>query len=381
MHYLIENIETYDPQPLGRISVLSIGSRIAKLGAIDRRGLDLLGLEYEVIDGRNRLLLPGFIDVHEHLLGGSGEGGFGTQTPPIFLDEIVRGGITTVVGTLGVDSTTTTMQALVAKAKALADQGLTAWCYVGGYSVPPATVTGVLRDDLLLVAEIIGAGEIAISDHRCTDPSARELARVVDDAHVAGLLSGKAGITHFHVGDKPKRLSLLREILDEFNVDPGSLYPTHIERTPELFEEALELVARGVNVDIDVVEKDLHKWLRRYFDSGANRNRLTVSSDSFLTSPGNLYNQLRDCVVRQQFALEEVLPLVTTNPARILKFPTKGKVKVDADADLVLVEKGTLEITDVFALGRPMIRDGQLQARERFLEKSDRHIRLEGKLH
>ncbi len=361
MNWLFENIETYAPHRLGPVSVLVFGSEISKVGAVDRRALDALGIPYETIDGHGRILVPGLIDVHEHLLGASAEKGFGTQTPPIFFQEIVAAGITTVIGTLGVDSTTTNMPGLVAKVKSLVDQGLSAWCWVGGYSVPPATITGSVRNDILLISEIIGSGEIAISDHRCTDPDAHELARVVDDTHVAGLLTGKAGVTHFHVGKKTKRLSLLKQLLDEFAVEPESLYPTHVERSKEHLKEAIALVKRGVTVDMDVVHKDLAVWLPQYFESGADRSRLTISSDSFLTSPANLYRQLRHCIVEYGLQMEDVIPLVTANPARVLKLPRKGIIEPGADADLLILDSKTLDIRDVFAKGKLMVREGQLR--------------------
>jgi beta-aspartyl-dipeptidase (metallo-type) len=153
-----------------------------------------------VIDATDSLVTPGLIDPHEHLAGGSGEQGFSTQTPEIFPGELVNAGITTVVGCLGVDTTTKTMPALLARAKAFREEGITAFIYTGGYNVPPTTLTGSVRNDIMFVEEVIGAGEVATSDLRATEPTAQELARLVSDAYAGGLLSRKAGVTHFHVG-------------------------------------------------------------------------------------------------------------------------------------------------------------------------------------
>ena len=117
-------------------------------------------------------IAPGLVDPHEHLLGGSGEEGFSSQTPEIFLREIATAGVTTVVGCLGVDTTTKTMPGLLARAKALSEEGLTAFIWSGGCNVPPTTITGSLRDDLIFIDEVIGAGEVAISDNRATEPTA-----------------------------------------------------------------------------------------------------------------------------------------------------------------------------------------------------------------
>src|SRR5262245_44736869 len=120
MFTLIENGLIFAPERRGRQSVLIAGGTIAKLGQIDRRSIEAMGLELDVIDASDCFVTPGLIDPHQHLIGGSGEEGFSTQSPEIAPDELIAAGITTVVGCLGVDTTTKTMPALLAKAKALA---------------------------------------------------------------------------------------------------------------------------------------------------------------------------------------------------------------------------------------------------------------------
>src|SRR3954469_15329744 len=249
MFVIIQNGEVYTPEPAAKVSVLVAGDKIARLGSIDSAAIDGLGLGLETLDATDAFVFPGLIDPHEHLIGGSGESGFATLTPEIQLQELVRGGITTAVGCLGVDTTTRTMPALLAKAKGLTAEGLSAYIYTGGYNVPPVTLTGSVRSDLLLVQEVIGAGETAIADLRSTQPHVEEIARLVADAYVGGILSGKAGVTHFHVGPRQRRLAVLRALLDNYDVQPDSIYLTHIERSPELMDEAVALAQRGVMVD------------------------------------------------------------------------------------------------------------------------------------
>ena len=378
MFTLIENGDVYAPEPIGRQSVLITDGKIARVGPVDRRGLDLLKVDYEVIDAKGWLVTPGIIDPHEHLRGGSGNGGFSTETPPIYLQEIVTAGITTVVGTLGTDTTTANHAALLARVKGLREEGLSAYMYTGGYNVPPSTITGSVRDDIMLFDEVIGVGEIAISDNRSTDPDARELARVANDAFVGGMLSGKAGVSHFHVGDRPTGLDLVRIIIDDYHTDPGVLYPTHVERTKKLMDEALGLVKRGCTVDIDVVEKDLTKWVPYYLDHGGDPGRLTVSSDAFMTAPRNLYEQLRACARECGVALDTLLGFVTTNTARVLKLTKKGRLEAGMDADVLVLEPGSLNIVEVIAGGKRMVRDGALAVQERFLKECDRTIHLVG---
>jgi beta-aspartyl-dipeptidase (metallo-type) len=375
---LIENGEILSPKPRGRASVLLMGDRIAKIGKIKRNVVESLGIELDVIDATGCIITPGFIDPHEHLLGGSGEKGFSSQTPEITLSELVSAGITTVVGCLGVDTTMKTMAGLLAKAKGLREEGITAFIWTGGYNVPPTTVMNSVRDDIMFIEEVIGAGEVAIADERSTNPTTQELARLANDAYIGGMLSRKAGVTHFHVGDRNERLAPLRALLDTHEIEPSWLYPTHVERSEKLMMEAIELTKQGVTVDIDTVEEDLTKWLRFFFDKEGDRDHLTISSDASIKSPRTLFNQIRACIQDADFTLEQVLPLVTSNPARVLKLNRKGRLEAGCDADLLVLERNSLDIIAAVARGKQMMGGGRLVVAEKFLEGSNRSITLRG---
>src|SRR3954465_5991477 len=163
---LIEGGDVYAPEHLGRQSILLVDGKIGRVGDVDRAAVEAVGLDVDVIDASGCLVCPGFIDPHEHLLGGSGEEGFSTQTPEITLSEIVTAGITTVVGVLGVDTTMKTMAGLLARVKGLKEEGLSAFLWSGGYNVPPSSVTHSIRNDMMFIEEVVGAGEVAIADHR-----------------------------------------------------------------------------------------------------------------------------------------------------------------------------------------------------------------------
>jgi beta-aspartyl-dipeptidase (metallo-type) len=378
MIVLIEHGELYDPVPRGTQSILVANDRIEKIGLVDRRALDKLDVPYDVIDATGCAVVPGFVDPHEHLLGGSGEGSLALQSPEIFLREIVRAGITSVVGTLGVDTTMKTIAGLLARVKALKEEGLSAWLWTGGYNVPPTTVMGSIREDMLFVDEVVGAGEVAISDERGLNQSGQELAKLVRDTHVGGLLTGKAGLTHLHVGEEQTQLGPLREIIEDFQVKPEWLYPTHVQRNAHLLREAIDLANAGAFVDFDVVDQDLAKWLDFYIENGGPLDRLTISSDTDSSTPDLYYGQLCQLVVRHGYTLDLVLPLVTTNPATALKLSRKGCLEVGKDADIVVLSQGTLEVRDVLARGKRMIADGKPEVREKFLTKSSRNIDLVG---
>jgi beta-aspartyl-dipeptidase (metallo-type) len=295
MILVIENGEVYAPEPRGRSSVLIVNDRIVHVGTVNRPALDQLQLEYEVIDADGAIVAPGIIDPHQHLLGGSGEEGLSTQTPELFLSEIVASGITTVVGVLGVDTTMKTMAGLLARVKGLREEGLSTCIWSGGYNVPPRTIMGSIREDMLFIDECIGAGEIAISDERALSPSSGDLAKVIFDTHVGGMLASKAGITHIHVGDGASRLQPLRDVLEHHGVRPDWLYPTHVQRTEQLLDEAIAIQQEGMRIDFDTSSRDFVRWYRYFLAHGGNPTRLTIVGQRFgnarVALRGNLYGR------------------------------------------------------------------------------------------
>lgn len=337
---LIENGEIFAPESLGKVSVLLSGDKILKIGEIDYKSVKIIDSECNVIDAADCIITPGFIDPHEHILGGSGEEGFASQTPEISTSEIACAGITTIVGCLGVDTTMKTMAGLLAKAKGLKEEGLNAYLWTGGYDVPPTTISTSSRNDIMFIEEVIGAGEIAISDERSTDHVPHELARLVIDTHNGGMLAKKAGVTHFHVGSGEERLKPLTNLLEKFKViKPEWLYPTHITRSEDLMLEAIELANKGTFVDIDTVEEDLGKWVKFYKVKGGDLTKLTVSSDSSITSPQNLFKQIWQCIIENNFSISEILPLVTSNTAKVLKLDSKGEIAKGKSADILVLKK------------------------------------------
>jgi beta-aspartyl-dipeptidase (metallo-type) len=375
---LIENGDLFAPAPLGRQSILLLNGRIEKLGNVDRREVEALGREWEVIDASGCVVCPGLLDPHQHILGGSGECGFSSMTPEIFAEEVARYGITTVVGCLGLDVTMKNMNGLIGKTKALREEGIDAYAWTGGYRVPPATLTSGTREDILFIQEVIGVGEVAISDQRSMDPDPAELSKVVHEAHNGGMLGGKCGLTHFHLGEHKNGMAPIRELIDKYNAEPGWLYATHVERNETLMKEAIELAGRGMQVDIDVVEEDLAKWLRFYLDNGGDRRRLTISSDAAINSPRNLYEQMRVAVKEHRFSLDLVLGLATANTARVLRLEQQGTIEAGKRGHLLIMEKGSLDIVHVRAAGGWMVRDGSLVKHSTWLDGNKREIHLVG---
>jgi beta-aspartyl-dipeptidase (metallo-type) len=201
----------------------------------------------------------------------------------------------------------------------------------------------------------------------------------VVDSHVGGMLSRKAGVTHLHVGESPRRMKPLFDLLEAYpEVKPECLYPSHMNRSPEQQDEGIELVRRGAFMDLDAAEEDGAKWVRRYFDQGGDPARLTLSSDSDSSAPRKLYEMFRDCVRKYGLPLERVLPLVTANTAAVLKLASKGRLEEGKDADLLVLRKGSLEIVEVIARGKRIAREGELKVQEKVAETSSRELLLIG---
>ena len=378
MFTLIENGEVYSPEPLGKVSILLANNSIIKVGPTDAADLKRLGVDYEVIDASGCVVTPGLIDPHQHLLGGSGEEGFASQTQEISLSEIVSAGITTVVGCLGADTKMKTLPGLLAKVKGLEEEGLNARMWSGGYRVPPVSITDSVSDDIMFIDEVIGTGEVAIADERSSNPTKEELARIVHETYLAGKLSNKSGLVHIHVGNGDERLALLRDIIKHHSVRPEWLYVTHISRSEKLMNEAIELAKNGSWVDIDTVDENLAECLSFYMKNYGWEEKLTISSDASKTGPKNVLNQIRSCVIDHGFELERILPFVTYNTACALKLPHKGTVSAGKIADLLVMEKDGLELVEVISRGRRLIKNGSMAVKEKFLEDSNRSIELYG---
>ncbi|MDP4109819.1 MAG: amidohydrolase family protein, partial [Bacillota bacterium] len=204
-------------------------------------------------DGLNAF--PGLIDQHIHITGGGGEHGFSEHVTEIHIYDIINAGVSTVAGLLGADGVTRSLEALFAKAKTLEELGLSTYIYSGSYAMPPVSFTGSVLRDIILIDKVIGAGEIAISDHRSSQPDLPDMMKLASEVHLGGMISGKAGVLHIHVGDGKKGLEPLVKILDESDLPIGMFVPTHLNRNPELFRQATEYCRSGGNIDLTAGEK------------------------------------------------------------------------------------------------------------------------------
>lgn len=354
------------------LDVLVADSRIAAVG----EDLDVSGGLVETIDADGGVLVPGIVDVLTHPSGGGGEGGFGNRTAAIGFEAFRDAGITCPVGALGTDCIGRSLDVLFADVMALRAQGIDAHMLTGAYRVPPPTITGDIARDVALIAPVIGIGELAISDHRSAQPTPKELRRIAADARLGGTLAGKRGVVLVHVGDADSGLAPLRAALEGSALPVRSFYPTHVNRRPELLQEAVDFARDGGFIDITVSttpellelgEVAARGALRDAIAAGAPAERISLSSDAggslpvfrdgefaglSSAKPGVLLELVLDVLTQEPEFAATVIAAVTRNPADAVGLAHKGRIAAGADADIVVLDLDQKAPSHVLCKGR-----------------------------
>lgn len=371
---LFKNAQVYAPQELGVQDILTGGKSILVMAD----HIDIpAGIEVNTIDCTGLRLVPGLIDSHVHITGGGGEGGPASRMPELLLSMMLEGGVTTVIGCLGTDGITRTVESVLMKVKTLRAQGVSAWMYTGAYQVPPPTITGDLAKDIALFEEIIGIGEVAISDHRSSCPDMRELARIAAKARVAGMIGGKAGIVNMHMGDAVDPFRPIHDVVAGTELGYKQFIPTHCNRNSYIFEDAKEYGKKGY-VDITTSSYPYYAdeeikpsfALKELLAAGVPLNHITFTSDGCGSLPGfdpetgklikiemglpsSILRELKEAVLEDGIPLEKALQVATSNPADILKLTAKGYIREGYDADILVLDP-EFGIVHLMALGKLM---------------------------
>lgn len=377
---LIKNALVYAPAFIGKKDMLIAGGKIV---AIDDN-LSTLGNnnQIECIDASEKILVPGFVDSLVHITGGGGEGGFATRTPEMHVLEAFKGGVTTVIGVLGTDAVSRSLENLLAKAHCLEEQYLSVFCYTGSYHIPAVTVSGCIKRDIMFIEKFIGIGEVAIADHRSSQLTYNELAKLASETRVAGMLSGKAGIVSVHLGDEKSSLSLLHEVVTKTDIPINQFYPTHVNRSNKALHDGIEFALSGGFIDFTTStteqiiaqgETPAAQALAIALKSGVDIKNITMSSDGNASLPvfdnqGNLvdlqvgqvsslHQSMVDAVEKYDVPFDIALQSITSSPATILKLENKGRIKINSDADVVILNQGTLAIESVISKGELVIKN------------------------
>jgi beta-aspartyl-dipeptidase (metallo-type) len=389
MFKLIHQGHIFSPEDQGINDVLICGDKIVRI----EKDLYQLGkqLEAEVIPAAGKVVTPGFIDQHVHFLGGGDYEGPAGATTDILFSSLPKSGITTVVGCLGSDDTARNMLDLMRRARDIEKLGITTYLYSGSFNVPCPTITGNVRRDVMMIDKVLGV-KFAISEVMASLASIMEMAEAAKDAYLGGLISGKKGLTHIHVGKKPERMEPLFELLKVTNIPIQCFVPTHVNRlTPNVMEHAIRFLKMGGTVDMSAImspETGSPTSLRpdyaltEFLKEGIPIQQITLSSDGNVSMPifdekGNkvrlfnagvdhLYKTFLLFVKNSRMPFPDILRIITSNVAQLLGIEAKkGSIEVGKDADFVILSKD-YEIRTVLARGQTMVEEGHLLVKSDF---------------
>ncbi len=369
---LIKNTNLYTPQSLGKKDILIAGKKIVAI----EDNLDI-NTTVTIFDAKGKIVTPGLIDQHMHIIGAGGKQGFSSMTPEVTLSELITCGTTTVVGLLGTDGTARNIRTLYSKTKALDEEGISAYMHCGYYGIDSMTITDSVQADMIFIDKVLGC-KIAISDIRSSYPTAIELVRKLRDVIVGGYIGKKKGILHVHIGNLDSKLDLLFELVNNYQFPIEHISPTHVGRTKELFDQAIEFAKLGGMIDLTT---GASKYIEPYnsvlyaLDQGVKITNITFSSDGHagLTKFDDNNNpvgvrkapidtnleQVKLLIKKGGIPIEDAFKLITLNPAVNLGLHHKGRLEVGSDADLCFFDNN-LNLVDVFANGKHMMNNGNI---------------------
>ncbi len=375
---LLKNIILYSPEKCGRKDILIGGTQILQ---IEDFIPEYSGLEH-IIECSEMFATPGFIDAHVHIAGAGGEGGPKTRTIELSEKLLIEGGITTVIGCLGTDGITRNPESVLMKVKAIRQRGLSAWMYTGSYQVPTPTLFGDVAKDIALIEEIIGVGEIAISDHRASNATINELAKIAAGARVGAMLGGKAGIVNLHMGDAKNPFAPIIKVVETTELNYKQFLPTHCNRNNYIFEDAKVYGKQGY---IDITTSSYPYFpeyeikpslaLKELLKAGVPIEHITFTSDANgslpefndrgelvkieIGKPDSILREIKEAVFNENIEIETAIKTVTSNIANILKLNTKGKIAKNMDADIIIFDKN-FNIKYLIAMGKFMVYNAEI---------------------
>ena len=371
---LLKNTQLYAPQKLGKKDLLIAGKKIV---VIEDNLDSFINDNVLVIDLKGKIVTPGLIDQHIHVIGAGGKDGFASMTPEVNVSELIACGTTTISSLLGTDGTARSIRTLYSKVKALEQDGISAFMLCGYYGLDTVNITESIQGDMLFIDKVLGC-KIAISDIRSSYPTALELVRKLRDVRVGGMIANKKGILHVHLGNLDTKIDLLFELVQKYHFPIENISPTHVGRTKELFDQAIEFAKLGGMIDITTGASQYtspYKSVLYALEKGIPIETMTFSSDGHAglttfdengTAVGvrkapfdkNLEETLL-LIKEGGLPIEEAFKLITSNPAKNLGLKDKGIIAIGSDADLCCFDED-LNLIDVFANGKQMMKDSKI---------------------
>ena len=376
---LIKNADVYAPEHLGTRDIFLAGGKIVAMA----EKLDVTLPDLEVIDAAGYIVAPGLVDQHIHITGGGGEGGWHSRCPELVFSELVKAGVTTFLGVSGTDSMTRSVENLLAKVRGLKNEGASGWMWTSNYAYPVTTITKDVRTDMLAIPEVLGV-KIALGDHRSSFPNQHEIMQILADVRVSGMLTGKTGFLHVHLGDFPYSFDIFDECVAQ-GMPIKHIRPTHVARHPEVFRRACEFAKKGGFIDITTgggnYMGSAADAVRAALADGVPFDRITLSSDGHGSMPR--FNEAGEMVglgigsimcdietireLKDELGVEKALTPMTKTVAGALGLETKGGIAVGKDADLIFLTKD-FEPEWVFMMGKVAMRQGEVVMKGAFEE-------------
>lgn len=376
---LIKNADVYAPEHLGTRDIFLAGGKIVAMA----EKLDVTLPDLEVIDAAGYIVAPGLVDQHIHITGGGGEGGWHSRCPELVFSELVKAGVTTFLGVSGTDSMTRSVENLLAKVRGLKNEGASGWMWTSNYAYPVTTITKDVRTDMLAIPEVLGV-KIALGDHRSSFPNQHEIMQILADVRVSGMLTGKTGFLHVHLGDFPYSFDIFDECVAQ-GMPIKHIRPTHVARHPEVFRRACEFAKKGGFIDITTgggnYMGSAADAVRAALADGVPFDRITLSSDGHGSMPR--FNEAGEMVglgigsimcdietireLKDELGVEKALTPMTKTVAGALGLETKGGIAVGKDADLLFLTKD-FEPEWVFMMDKVAMRQGEVVMKGAFEE-------------
>lgn len=378
---LIRQARVYAPDDLGLKDILCVGKTVAKIApSIDPAPVRaVFGDRLEIIEAEGCFCVPGIVDIHMHFNGAGGENRPEFRTPPTQLSELTRSGITTAIGLLGTDGVSRSLKDLYMKARGLQNEGLSTWIWTGSYQIPSPTITGHVPTDIAMIDKVLGL-KMAYSDHRSSHPDDALLVKTIAESRVGGINGGKCGKVMCHMGNPPDGLERMRHALSGTAIPLNQVIPTHLNRSADVLDAAIEHGKAGGNVDITSALSELFhfvgavkpsKAVVKLLDAGVPVQRISMSSDGngsmtvpkegggfrTIVAPTKSMFQEFSAFLKEGIPPGDAVRIVSTNPAEWLLLESKGRVREGADADLLLVRESDYSLRMVFAMGRKMVED------------------------
>lgn len=316
-------------------------------GIIKRIGENINEEGSEVIDVKDSIIAPGFIDIHVHCYPSE-------DTNGVFPDEIgVKKGVTIVVdaGTAGEETIEDFVENIIKKSKTRV------------YSLLNISSMGLKIKSELSDMKNIDKEKIKEALNKYLEIivglKARASASVVKENGIKPIAEGKKIASELevplvvHIGNAPPKIEEVLELLGKGDI-ATHCYNNKVNglvREGKVIPEVREAIKRGVLFDIghgsesfslDTAEVGIKEGFE------ANTISTDIYSKNIITPVGSLENTINK-MIYLGWSVEKCVEKVTYEPARAFKLKGLGELKEGYMGDLTIfdiVENGKLELKD-----------------------------------